>query len=169
MRPEQQPAIPINPHMLFSNLMQTSILNILIVVIMMRMTYASYMKFYENVDMSMLWSIWSPWWNERDATATTAEMVPQQHSDDSTIQWDTGAKEQVCGCAQHARDGEWSRILGVPHDGGMANEERAKTIRSRCKTRASHTTHKHSVHGGRSRRLYLRSVHFGAVQNRRGK
>ena len=30
---------------------------------------------------------------------------------------------------------------GFPRDGGMANEERAKTNRSRCKTRASHSTH----------------------------
>ena len=43
--------------MSFSNLMQTTILNILNVAIMMRMTYASFMQFYENVDMSMLWSI----------------------------------------------------------------------------------------------------------------
>ena len=34
--------------MSFSNLTQTTILNILIVVIMMRMTYASFMQFYEN-------------------------------------------------------------------------------------------------------------------------
>ena len=35
-------------------LMQTTILNILNVVIMMWMTYARFMQFYENVDMSML-------------------------------------------------------------------------------------------------------------------
>ena len=34
------------------NLMQTTILNILNIVIMMRMTYASFNQFYENVDMS---------------------------------------------------------------------------------------------------------------------
>ena len=38
----------------FLNLMQTTMLNILNIVIMMRMTYASFMQFYENVDMSML-------------------------------------------------------------------------------------------------------------------
>ena len=54
MRSEQQTTIPENPHMLFSNLTQTTILNILIVIIMMRMTYASFMQFYENIDMSML-------------------------------------------------------------------------------------------------------------------
>ena len=36
------------------NLMQTQILDILNVVIMMRMTYARYMQFYENVAMSMI-------------------------------------------------------------------------------------------------------------------
>ena len=54
MRPEQLTTIPENHHMLFSNLEQTTILNILIVVIMMQMTYASNMQFYESVDMSML-------------------------------------------------------------------------------------------------------------------
>ena len=38
----------------FSKLMETTNINIVNVVIMMRMTYASFMQFYENVDMSML-------------------------------------------------------------------------------------------------------------------
>ena len=38
--------------MSFSNLMETTNINILNVVIMMRMTYASFKQFYENVDMS---------------------------------------------------------------------------------------------------------------------
>ena len=54
MRPEQQTKIPENPHMSFSNLKQATILNVLNVVIMMRMTYTSFMQFYENVDISML-------------------------------------------------------------------------------------------------------------------
>ena len=43
-----------NPHMLFSNLTQTTILNILTDIIMMRMTYASSNQIYENVDTSMI-------------------------------------------------------------------------------------------------------------------
>ena len=38
----------------FSKLMETTNINILNVVIMMWMTYASFKQFYENVDMSML-------------------------------------------------------------------------------------------------------------------
>ena len=61
----------------------------------MRMTYASFKQFYENVDMSKIWNIWSPWRNEKgataakpkwchgnisenDATATYPKMVPRQ-------------------------------------------------------------------------------------------
>ena len=36
---------------------------------MMRMTDVSYMQFYENVDMKMIRSIWSPWQKELGATA----------------------------------------------------------------------------------------------------
>ena len=63
---------------------------------MMRMTYTSFMQFYENVDMSMIRGIWSPWRNEKgataakqkwchgnisenDATATYPKMMPRQH------------------------------------------------------------------------------------------
>ena len=91
--------------------MQTSILDILNVVIMMRMTYASFKQFYENVDMSMLWSIWSPWRNERGATATITKMVPRQHSDDPTTHWDTSAKESVDVRYMQKKVG-WSRIPG---------------------------------------------------------
>ena len=74
-------------------------------------------------------------------------------------------KREECGCVEHARDREWSRIPGVPHDGGMANKEPAKTIRSWCKTRASHTTHMHSFTGVVSG-LYLWSVRFRTDQVR---
>ena len=65
------------------------------------------------------------------------KMVPRQLPVPVT-HGDTGAKG---GVRMHARMVGWSRIPGVPHNGGMAVEERAKTIRSRCKTRASHSTH----------------------------
>ena len=81
--------------MLFSNCTQTTILNILIVVIMMRMTYASFMQFYENVDMSMIRGIWSPRRNKTGATATNPKMMPRQHNGDPTTRRDVGAKETV--------------------------------------------------------------------------
>ena len=49
MRPEQQTTIPEKSPCHLAILMQTSILDILKVVIMMRMTYARYMQFYESV------------------------------------------------------------------------------------------------------------------------
>ena len=61
----------------------------------MRMTCASFMQFYENVDMSILWSICHRGGNERGATATTTEMVPRQHSDDPTTHQDVGANKSV--------------------------------------------------------------------------
>ena len=36
-------------------------------------------------------------------------------------------QKEACGCAQHARDGGVLPTIGFPRDGGMANEERAKT------------------------------------------
>ena len=51
--------------------------------------------FYENVDMKMIRSIWSPWRNETGATATTMEMVPRQHSNDATTRQGVDAKESV--------------------------------------------------------------------------
>ena len=37
------------------------------------------MQFYENVNMSMIRGIWSPWRNEKGATAAKQKMVPRQH------------------------------------------------------------------------------------------
>ena len=65
----------------------------------------------------------SLWRNERGAMATTTEMVPRQHSDDPTTHLDTGAKGQVCGCAEHAKDGGVIPVTGFPRVDGMANEE----------------------------------------------
>ena len=64
-----------------------------------------------------------------------------------------------------ARDGGVLPDSGFPRYDGMAIEERAKTIRSRCKTRASHTTHKHSFTGGRlgvipSKRAFSGQIEF---------
>ena len=53
MGPDIKTTNPVNPHMHLA-INATTSLNILIVVIMMRMTYTSFMQFYENVDMSMI-------------------------------------------------------------------------------------------------------------------
>ena len=51
---------------------------------MMRMTYPSYMQFYENVDMKMIRSIWSPWQKELGATTMKTETMPWQRNGDPT-------------------------------------------------------------------------------------
>ena len=86
---------------------------------MMRMTYTSFMQFYENVDISMLRSIWSPWRNERGATAMITKMVPRQHSDDPTTRRDVGAKES--GRERVMQDGGVPPDSGFPRDGSMEN------------------------------------------------
>ena len=68
----------------FSNLKQTTILNILIVVIMMRMTYASIMQFYENINKSMIRGISRHGGRKKGATTAKTETVPRQRSDDPT-------------------------------------------------------------------------------------
>ena len=52
---------------------------------MLRMTYASFMRFYEKVDMKMIRSIWSPWRNETGAMATNSKMMPLQHFDPGNL------------------------------------------------------------------------------------
>ena len=57
---------------------------------MMRMTYTSLCNYYENIDMSMIRGIWSPWRNEKGATAAKQKWchgnisVPVAHRDTST-------------------------------------------------------------------------------------
>ena len=128
---------------------------------------ASFKQFYENVDMSILWSICRRGENERGATATTTEMVPRQHSgSDNSIEMSVQKKvwrERI------EQDGGVFPVTGFPRDDGMATRRNMHaTISDTMQTRASHTTHMHSFHGGRSRRLYLWSVRFGAVRVWRG-
>ena len=66
-------------------LMQPSIVDILNVVIMMQMAYASFNQFYENVDMKMIRSIWSPWQKELGATAMKTETMPWQRPGSSSL------------------------------------------------------------------------------------
>ena len=46
---------------------------------MMRMTYASFKQFYENVDMKMIRSIWSPWRNKTEAHERRKSERSKQH------------------------------------------------------------------------------------------
>ena len=55
---------------------------------------------------------------------------------------------------------------GFPRDGGMANEERARNKRARCK-HIVHLIHARASHRGRLG-LYLLSVRFGAERVRCG-
>ena len=58
-------------------------------------------------------------------------------------------QKEACGCAQHARDGGVLPTTGFPRDGGMANEERAKTsLGHGANTSISYNTHAF-VHGRR--------------------
>ena len=85
---------------------------------------------------------------ERGATATNPKMVSRQHIG-SGSSWRYRHKRELCGCAEHAKDGGVIPVTGFPHDGGKENEERARTNSDMVQTRASHTTHMHSVHGRR--------------------
>ena len=89
----------------------------------MRMTYTSFMQFYENVDMSMLWSIWSPWRNKKGATAAKQKWC---HGNISfpVAHGDTGAKE--VGVNESSKDGGVLPDSGFPWVGGMAKEGHRK-------------------------------------------
>ena len=113
-----------------------------------------------------LWKCWHkhvmkhllPWWNEKGATATITKMVPRQPSDDPITHWDTSAKEQVCGCAKHAKDSGVLPDSGFPRYGGMAIEERAKTsLGHSANTSISYNTHAF-VHGRRLGVIPLKRV-----------
>ena len=148
----------------------------------MRMTYTSFMQFYENVDMSMLWSIWSPWRNkkgataakqkwchgnisENDAMATYPKMMPRQHiGSGSSRRYRCKRRRDV---SESCKMVGWSRLPGSHRTVARQKRGIARTIRSRCKTRASHSTHAFGPRRSFSA-VYLRSVQsgrneFGAV------
>ena len=113
----------------------------------MRMTYTSVMQFYENVDMSMLWSISRHGGmkrvprrrNRNGATATYPKMMPWQHiGSGSSQRYRCKRRRDV---SESCKMVGWSRLPGS--HGTVARQKRgiARTIRSRCKTRASHSTH----------------------------
>ena len=146
----------------------------------MRMTYTSFMQFYENVDMSMLWSICRHGgrkkvprrWNKNGATATYPKMMRRQHirkwcHDNISVpvaRGDTGAKGSEC--ERVMQDGGVIPVTGFPRFIGMANEEEcAWSKRARCKHRVHLIQHMHSVHGRSSSRDYtFEACVFGAVR-----
>ena len=159
--------------MLFSNLKQTTILNILIVVIMMRMTCASFMQFLLKVDKSIMKHL-SPWWKEKGCHRDDNETVPRQRS---------GSGNSIEIPVQRKCDGSVTcdRRWGAPGyrvptwrwQGKRG--KRAPTNRARCKH--EHLIHHNAfIHGGRlgvipsKRALPERSGSSGVVvPDRRGK
>ena len=117
--------------------MQTTILNILDVVIIW---CGWHMQVLCNFIKMLTWAWYETFVtvverkgchgndNRNGVTTTTTEMVPRQHSDDPTTHWDTDAKEQVCGCAEHAKDGGAILVIGHGKRGGMWT-----TTRTLCK------------------------------------
>ena len=69
----------------------------------MRMTYLSWMQFYENGGIYHDMEHLTPWRKERGATMANPKMMLQQHSDYPTTRRDVGAKEQVWIWAWHAK------------------------------------------------------------------
>ena len=116
-----------------------------------------YAFYYENVDISMLRSIWSPWRNERGATTMTTQMVPRQYFDDPTTRRDVGAKESG---RERVMQGWWGAPgFRFPRDGDMANEERAKTFLGHgANTGISYNTCMHSISDGH---------HLGIIPSKR--
>ena len=131
--------------MLFRNLTQTTILNILNVFVMMRMTYISLCNFYENVDMSMIWGIWRHGgrkkvprrWNGNGATAT--------------FRWSDNSSRSRCkrkwAWACHARMVGCSRIPGS-HGTAAWQTRNVQRQTGTVQTRASHIIQAF-VHGRR--------------------
>ena len=156
MRPEQQATIPVKPHMHLSIRCNNNFKH-LNVIIMMRMTCASFMQFLLKVDMSIKWSICHHGGNEKGC-----------HDNVPVPRLRYRCKGEVCGCVQKMVG--CSRIPGVPcvDDGDKEKEgQHAPTIRARSK-------HKHLIHHttfdsrASSRWLYLPREHSRAVRVRRG-
>ena len=87
---------------------------------MMRMTYASFMQFYENVDISMLRGIWSPWRNKKGATAMKRKMMPRQHICSGSSRRYRCKRRRAD--ERNMQDGGVIPTTGFPRDGGMAKE-----------------------------------------------
>ena len=117
-------------------------------------TYARYMQFYENVDMSMLWSICYRGGTKKGATATNPKMMPQQHivsGSSRRYRCKRSGRERVM------QDDGVIPVAGFPWVDDMATRRNMQvTISDTMQTWGStHSTHMHSVHGRSSRWLYL--------------
>ena len=73
-------------------------------------------------------------------------------------------QKEACGCAEHARDGGVIPVTGFPRDGGTAKEGHRKD--DSITVQNSSISFNTCINGGRSRRLYLRSVRFRAERVR---
>ena len=112
-------------------LKRTSILDILNVVIMMRMTEVS----YSNLMKMLIWACYGAFVavvEERGATAMNPKMVSRQHIG-SGSSWRYRRKRELCGCAEHAKDGGVIPVTGFPHDGGKETRNVQGPIRTWCK------------------------------------
>ena len=78
-------------------------------------------SFYENVDMSMLWSIWSPWQNKTGATATNPKMMPRQHIG-SGSSWRYRRKENCADVWNTQENGGVLPVTGFPRYGVMVRK-----------------------------------------------
>ena len=131
----------------------------------MRMTYSSFMQFYENVDMSMLWSIWSPWRNEKGATAAKRKWchgnirvpVTRLRYRCKREVW----RERVM------QDGGCSRIPGSHETVARQKRGIPRTIRTRSKHRVHLIQHTY-IHGRSSHRYTFEACVFGAERVRCG-
>ena len=73
-------------------------------------------------------------------------------------------QKEVCGCAEHARDGGVLPDSGFPRYGGMAIEERAKTsLGNGANTSISYNAHAF-VHGRRPGIIPLKRAFSGRIE-----
>ena len=146
--------------------MQTTILTILNVVIMMRMTFASFMQF-GKLDKSMILSICHRGGKERGATTMTTEMVPRQHSGSGSL-GRYRCKRKSDGSVS-CKDGGVLPDTGFPHVGDKAKEgQHAPTVRTRGEQGCISYNMHSFVHGHRLGVIPSKRAN-GTVQVRRRK
>ena len=101
-------------------------LNILIVVIMMRMTWTSFMKFLLKVDMSIKKHL-SSWRKQKGCHGDDNKTVPRQRpgSDNSLRR----RCKRKCGGSVQKMVG-WSRLSGVPRIGDKETSDNLDTVQN---------------------------------------
>ena len=132
--------------------MQTTILNILIVVIMMRMTGTSYMQFYENVDMVR--------YEAFVIVAETKGCHGDESENDATATYRLSGSPRGYRCKrkwrERAKDGGVIPVTGFPRVDGGAKRGKQLTFTGRYNIQTC--IRSREVDSG----LYLWSVRFGA-------